>query len=100
MLPSTSWRFCSLICGAATVVSSFWAGNWSGAIVNVLIGVLYIVIGFAITEKPLGAAAMLTLFIAVLFTISGIFRTITALSIRYPQWGWGRFSTDCDESGA
>lgn len=77
-----------LICGAATIVSSFWTGHWSGAIVNVLIGVLYVVIGFAITEQPLRTAAVLTLFIAVLFTISGTFRTITALSIRFPQWGW------------
>jgi len=77
-----------LIAGAATIVSAFWTGHWSGALLNVLIGVLYIVIGLAITEKPLHSAKILTLVIAMLFIIGGTFRAIAALSIRFPQWGW------------
>src|SRR5207302_7584096 len=34
-----------LIGGVATVVSSFWAGRWSGSLVHVLIGILYIAVG-------------------------------------------------------
>ncbi len=46
------------------------------------------VVGFVITEKPFKTTAVLTLFIAVLFIVGGTFRTVSALSIRYPQWGW------------
>jgi uncharacterized membrane protein HdeD (DUF308 family) len=77
-----------LIGGAATIVSAFWTGHWSGALLNVLIGILYVVIGLVITEKPLQTTALLTLFIATLFIVGGTFRTIAALSIRFPQWGW------------
>jgi uncharacterized membrane protein HdeD (DUF308 family) len=77
-----------LIGGAATIVSAFWAGHWSGALLNVLIGILYLVIGFSITEEPLRSAQILTLFIAIFFTVAGAFRTVAALSIRFPQWGW------------
>jgi uncharacterized membrane protein HdeD (DUF308 family) len=77
-----------LIAGVATVVSSFWAGRWSGALVHVLIGILYIAVGLAMTEKPLRATEVLTMFIAVLFMVGGAFRIFAALSIRHPQWGW------------
>jgi uncharacterized membrane protein HdeD (DUF308 family) len=77
-----------LIGGVATVVSSFWAGRWSGALVHVLIGILYIAIGLAMTEKPLRATAVLTMFIAVLFMVGGAFRIFAALSVHHPQWGW------------
>ena len=77
-----------LIAGVATIVNSLWAGNWSGTLVSLLIGVLYIGAWFAITAQPLHATKMLTLFIAMLFLVGGAFRTIAAMSMRFPQWGW------------
>ena len=40
-----------LIAGVATIVGSFWAGKWSGLLVHLLVGVLYVVTGFVITEQ-------------------------------------------------
>jgi uncharacterized membrane protein HdeD (DUF308 family) len=77
-----------LIAGVATMVSSFWAGKWSGLLVHLLVGILYIAIGFVITEKPFATIAVLTIFIAVSFIVSGSFRALAALLIRFPQWGW------------
>jgi uncharacterized membrane protein HdeD (DUF308 family) len=77
-----------LIAGVATIVSSFWAGKWSGLLVQILVGILYVAAGFVITEKPFAAIALVTLFIAVWFIVTGAFRTLASLMIRFPQWGW------------
>ena len=77
-----------MIAGIATIIASLWAGKWSGTMVQLLVGILYLVIGFMITEKPLQVAGVLTLFIAAFCIVVGIFRTVSALSLRYPYWGW------------
>jgi uncharacterized membrane protein HdeD (DUF308 family) len=77
-----------MVAGIATIITSLWAGKWSGTMVQLLIGILYLVMGFMVTEKPLAGAGMLTLFIAAFCIVAGIFRTVAALSLRYPYWGW------------
>jgi uncharacterized membrane protein HdeD (DUF308 family) len=77
-----------LIAGVATIVGSFWAGKWSGLLVHLLVGVLYVVTGFIITERPYMTIVFITIFIAVTFIVSGAFRILSALLIHYPQWGW------------
>ncbi|HTU27267.1 MAG TPA: DUF308 domain-containing protein [Pirellulales bacterium] len=77
-----------MVGGVATIVSSFWIGRWSGFLVQMLVGLLYLASGFVITEQPVASAVLLTVFIAVMFIVLGTFRSVSALSIRYPQWGW------------
>lgn len=56
--------------------------------VQILIGLLYTVAGFAITEAPVESVLVLTLMLAAFFVVAGGFRIVTALVDRYPQWGW------------
>lgn len=77
-----------MVSGAAMVISSFWAGRWSAFLLEVLVGLLYIACGFLLTSNPVIALVTLTLFIAVTFIVMGLFRTIAALVLRFPQWGW------------
>ena len=42
-----------IIGGVASIVGSFWAGKWSGFLVQFLVGILYVAAGIAVTEKPL-----------------------------------------------
>jgi len=77
-----------MIAGLATIVASFWAGRWSGMLVQLLVGILYLVAGFAISEAPGQSAALLTLFLASLFIVGGAFRSVAALLVRFPHWGW------------
>lgn len=77
-----------LIAGIAQVVSSFWAGRWSGFLLQLLIGILYAVVGYIILEKPAEGAATLTLVIAVFLLVSGVIRIVVALSERMTGWGW------------
>jgi uncharacterized membrane protein HdeD (DUF308 family) len=74
--------------GMATIVTSIWAGKWSGMLVQMLVGIFYLVLGFMVVEHPLKSLAALTLIVAALFIVVGIFRTVAALMIRFPHWGW------------
>jgi len=77
-----------MVSGIVTIVSSFWIGKWSGMLLHLLVGILYLVIGFVITERPGAAAMLMTLFIAAMFIVLGAFRIVSSLTLRFPQWGW------------
>src|SRR5262245_43777281 len=77
-----------MISGVATIVASFWAGRWSGLLVQLLVGILYVVAGLAVTDAPAGAALSLTVFLATLCIVAGAFRAAAALVVRFPHWGW------------
>jgi uncharacterized membrane protein HdeD (DUF308 family) len=74
--------------GLATIIGSFWAGRWSGFLVQLLVGLVYLAAGFIVTDHPVVSTVMMTLFISVTFIVLGAFRTIGALLVRFPQWGW------------
>jgi uncharacterized membrane protein HdeD (DUF308 family) len=74
--------------GIATIISSFYAGRWSGMLLHLLIGVLYTVVGLMIINRPAESAIELTLIIAFFLIFGGIFRVIYALSERFTGWGW------------
>lgn len=77
-----------IVSGLATIISAFWVGKWSAFMLQILIGILYMVSGFLITEAPLISLAFLTLMLAGFFVVAGGFRIVTSLVEKYPQWGW------------
>jgi uncharacterized membrane protein HdeD (DUF308 family) len=77
-----------MLAGLATIVTSFWAGRWSGTLLQLLVGILYLVAGFAIADSPVDAGKAATLLIAAMFIVAGAFRTLASLVIRFPHWGW------------
>ncbi len=77
-----------LISGFATIISAFWTGNWSGFLIQILVGVLYIVLGLAISESPVASVLAITILTASLLIVVGIFRLTAALVLKFPQWGW------------
>jgi uncharacterized membrane protein HdeD (DUF308 family) len=74
--------------GIVQIVSSFWAGKWSGMLVHILIGVLYGVVGYMIVDAPGITMLLLTKFIAIFLIVSGLFRIVSALVARFRDWGW------------
>ena len=81
-----------IVSGLTTIISAFWAGEWSAFMLQILIGILYSVTGFVITEAPIVSLALLTIMLAGFFVIAGSFRIVTALVEKYPQWGWYLFN--------
>jgi uncharacterized membrane protein HdeD (DUF308 family) len=80
--------FLLLAGGAIQIVSSFWAGKWSGMLLHLLIGLLYGIVGLMIIDAPLESAVLATKLIAIFLIVSGIFRIAAALVQRFPDWGW------------
>lgn len=81
-----------VIGGIAKLVYSFWAREWSGFFISLLVGLLYLITGVLFLAKPFAALQALTLLIGSLFLVSGIFKIVTALSFRFESWGWILFS--------
>jgi uncharacterized membrane protein HdeD (DUF308 family) len=77
-----------IVGGIITVIGAFWAGKWSAFFLQLLVGILYVMAGMVIRDVPLESVAILTLFIAAMFVVVGVFRTAVALVERFPQWGW------------
>jgi uncharacterized membrane protein HdeD (DUF308 family) len=53
-----------------------------------LAGIMYLVLGFLLVQRPLAAAAFFTLMLAAAFFVGGLFCIIVALSDRFYGWGW------------
>jgi uncharacterized membrane protein HdeD (DUF308 family) len=87
---AATWLFglLTMAAGIAQIVGAFSVGRWSGMMLHLLLGILYAVVGYMIFEQPLQSALELTLIIALFLMIGGIFRAVSALTHRFPGWGW------------
>lgn len=77
-----------MISGVGIIIGSIFAGKWSGMLLHLLVGVLYVLVGFLITDRPGKAALVLTMYIAAIFILLGSYRIVASLAVRFPQWGW------------
>lgn len=66
--------------------------QWSGFFISLLAGLLYTVVGLIMIIHPAASAVNLTLLMAVFFLVGGIFRIVSAASMRFEHWGWAVLS--------
>ena len=64
------------------------SGAGKTTLLNLLGGLVYLVLGVFIVEKPGMAAEVVTLVLAVGLVLDGTFRIAAALALRFPSWGW------------
>ncbi|MFN3623305.1 MAG: HdeD family acid-resistance protein [Hyphomicrobium sp.] len=79
------WLF--LIGGVMMIVHAFQAPGWGGFLWELLIGILYVVVGGYLAFFPLAGLLTLTIVIAALFIAEGVFEAIMAFRVR-PHEGW------------
>lgn len=77
-----------LIGGILQIIYSFWAHQWSGFFLSLLIGILYTLLGISFLHHPEMGALTITLLLAAFFIVAGIFRIVYASTIRFENWGW------------
>ena len=77
-----------IVSGIFTIVGAFWAGKWSAFLLQILIGILYLIAGIVMDDMPLQSMEVLSLFMAAFFIVAGVFRVVVALAERFPKWGW------------
>jgi uncharacterized membrane protein HdeD (DUF308 family) len=70
------------------LVNSFQAWTWGGFFAYALNALIRGVTGYLLIRHPDAGAAGVTMVLAVLFLVGGIFRVVAASSIQFPRWGW------------
>jgi uncharacterized membrane protein HdeD (DUF308 family) len=77
-----------LLSGIIALVHAFQTRTWNGFFLYLLSAVLRGLTGFLLVRYPLAGAFSLTLLLATLFIVGGVFRLVGAFSLRFPMWGW------------
>jgi len=80
------------ISGVAGLVSAFYAFTWQGFFLYLLNAIIRGVTGYLLIRHPDVGAAGVTMLLAALFIVGGIFRGAAAGALRFPRWGWTVFS--------
>jgi uncharacterized membrane protein HdeD (DUF308 family) len=81
-----------IVSGAIWLANSFFAYSWHGFFLYLLNAILRVVTGYLLIRHPNAGAEGVTLLLATLFIVGGLFRTIGASVIQFPRWGWTVFS--------
>jgi uncharacterized membrane protein HdeD (DUF308 family) len=76
------------ISGVLWLVNSFFAWTWHGFFLFFLNAIIRGVTGYLIIRHPEAGAEGVTMLLASLFIIGGLFRAVGAGAIRFPRWGW------------
>jgi uncharacterized membrane protein HdeD (DUF308 family) len=80
-----------VISGVIEAIHAFRVRRWGGAFLHLAGGVLGVLIGLLVVTHPVAGALAWTLLFACFFTVIGLFRVVTAIALRFPNWGWAVF---------
>jgi len=82
-----------LIMGAiVALIQAFQVRSWSGFFLLFLSALLRGFTGYMLVRYPLAGEYGLTMLLASLFIVGGVFRAFGAGALKFPQWGWAVFS--------
>ena len=81
-----------LVGGVAALFHAFETRTWSGFFLSLLSAVLRGFTGYLLIRYPLAGEWSLTLLLASLLVVGGMFRAIGAATLRFPRWGWAAVS--------
>jgi len=82
-----------LVISAITwLINAFQAWTWGGFFVYALNALIRGVTGYLLIRHPDAGAAGITMVLAVLFIVGGLFRITGASALQFPRWGWTVFS--------
>jgi uncharacterized membrane protein HdeD (DUF308 family) len=82
-----------LIMGAIiALIQAFQVRSWSGFFLLFLSALLRGFTGYMLVRYPLAGEFGLTMLLASLFIVGGVFRAFGAGALKFPQWGWAVFS--------
>jgi uncharacterized membrane protein HdeD (DUF308 family) len=78
--------------GVISLIHSFQLHSWNGFFLSFLSALLRGFTGYVLIQYPYGSAAGITLVVASLFVVGGLFRATGATMLKFPRWGWATFS--------
>lgn len=74
------------------LINSFYAFTWHGFFLYLLNALIRGVTGYLLIRHPDAGAQGVTMLLAALFMVGGLFRAVGASVIQFPRWGWTVFS--------
>jgi uncharacterized membrane protein HdeD (DUF308 family) len=77
-----------VISGVFWLVNAFLTFNWPLFFLCLLNALIRGGVGYLLISHPNAGAEAVTMVLAVLFIVGGLFRTIGASVIKFPWWGW------------
>jgi uncharacterized membrane protein HdeD (DUF308 family) len=77
-----------LVGGVFQIVQAFMTKAWSAFLLNVFVGILYVVGGFLIMQEPVQGSLILTLFLLAAILVGGITRIMIGLRHRELSGWW------------
>src|SRR5215469_872492 len=80
------------ISGLIWLVGAFQTWTWGGFFMYLLNAIIRCVTGYLSILHPDAGAEAVTMIIAALFIVGGLFRTAGASVIQFPRWGWTMFA--------
>jgi uncharacterized membrane protein HdeD (DUF308 family) len=80
------------ISGVVWLVGAFQTWTWGGFFVYLLNAIIRCVTGYLLIRHPDAGAEGVTMVLAVLFIVGGLFRAAGATAIQFPRWGWTVFA--------
>jgi len=81
-----------VISGVFWLVNSFFAFNWHGFFLCLLSAIIRVATGYLLIRHPDAGAEAVTMLLAILFIVGGLFRAIASSVIQFPRWGWMTFA--------
>ena len=69
-------------------IGAFQALGWGGFFIYLLNALIRGMVAYLLIRHPHAGAEGVTMLLAVLFIVGGLFRTAGASVIRFPWWGW------------
>src|SRR5208282_1887700 len=77
-----------LVLGAGIeIAQAVMVGHWVGFFHHLLAAILFGVTGIIMITRPVISAEVLTVFMAMVFLIGGLFQLISSVAIAMPGWG-------------
>jgi uncharacterized membrane protein HdeD (DUF308 family) len=80
------------ISGIVWLVGALQTWTWGGFFLYLLNAIIRCVTGYLLIRRPDAGAAAVTMVIASLFIVGGLFRAVGASVIQFPRWGWTVFA--------
>lgn len=80
------------ISGVLWLVNAFFAFSWHGFFLYLLNAIIRGVTGYLLIHHSDAGAAAVTMLLAALFIVGGLFRAAGASVIQFPRWGWTVFA--------
>src|SRR6266446_4688108 len=78
-----------MVAGIMQIAHAFQVRSWSGFFLYLLDGILRATVGTLLVLYPGSGALTITLLLSFYFIGAGVFRTVGAIVLRFPSWGWG-----------